>query len=403
MNTLNLKNKTKVLLRGANVCDVNLWQQRRDILVEDGRIKAVEPKITPPDGTEIVDMAGYAAVMPGFIDAHVHLVTKEEDYEHAALENWARSGLTAVRDMGLGGQRSLEAYLDWVAEVNADPACSRVFTCGPFVCKKEGMGYRKTGGELKAYAADNPAEAAEVVETVLSQGCDGIKLMFGSGMFGKVFPNFGSEELKAIVEHADGYGKWVACHVFEEKFVDTLIDAGVTELAHMPTDPLSDEQIARMVQAGMIITPTLVSSVVPPLPLPGQPARNGESAGAYVPGTYFQKEKYLVASDNVRRFFQAGGTIAMGTDTMRMTELHALPGIPVLELQLLAESGLSVRDVIVSATINAAKACGAEKELGTIEPGKEASLIAVSTPLDSSFQALEKVSFVMNRGKRIVG
>ena len=113
------------------------------------------------------------------------------------------------------------------------------------------------------------------------------------------------------------------------------------------------------------------------------------------------EEQEKIAIDNVARFFRKGGLVAVGTDAMRMETRPAAVAMPVKELQLLYKALGSVQEVIKAATLNAAKVCYLDKELGTIEAGKKANLIAVKDPLDETFAALSHVEFVMNQGKVI--
>lgn len=102
--------------------------------------------------------------------------------------------------------------------------------------------------------------------------------------------------------------------------------------------------------------------------------------------------------DNVRRYHAKGGMLVLGTDTMRMEQMPGAAGVPVKEFQLLHQSGLSVREALAAATLNAARACKVDDRLGTIETGKQANLIAISSELDGTFEALREVGFVMNNG-----
>ena len=110
------------------------------------------------------------------------------------------------------------------------------------------------------------------------------------------------------------------------------------------------------------------------------------------------EEQEAIAIDNVARFFQKGGLVAVGTDAMRMETRPKSVAMPLRELQLLYKALGSVQEVIKAATINAAKVCYLDREMGTIQEGKKANIIAVRDPLDESFQALGHVEFVMNQG-----
>ena len=110
------------------------------------------------------------------------------------------------------------------------------------------------------------------------------------------------------------------------------------------------------------------------------------------------KEQEDICVDNVRRFVEKGGVVAVGTDTMRMEAQPHVACMPVRELQLLHKTGLTVPQVIDAATITAAKLCKIDDQVGSIEVGKQANIIAVKDPVDETFEALSHVEFVMNRG-----
>ena len=107
-----------------------------------------------------------------------------------------------------------------------------------------------------------------------------------------------------------------------------------------------------------------------------------------------QQEKDAV--DNIRRFHAKGGTVVMGTDTMRMTQQPQNACVPLRELRLLRQAGLSLQEVVAACTRNAAVACRLDG-MGSLQPGKAACLIAVPGEL-TEVDALADVCFVMNRG-----
>ena len=117
--------------------------------------------------------------------------------------------------------------------------------------------------------------------------------------------------------------------------------------------------------------------------------------GIEMPDTKTQERQCV---DNVARFVKLGGKVAVGTDAMRMEIQPEVAGMPLRELRLLHEAGLSVDEVIDAATINAAEVCGIADQVGSIAVGKRANLIAVKDPIDEGFDALAHVEFVMNRG-----
>ena len=88
-----------IVIKNAIVCDTNTWQQKKDIKIEDGIIQEVGSNLV---GDEIIDLEGYT-LMPGFFDAHMHLVSGSEPMDDQSLREWAQGGVLTVRDMGFGG------------------------------------------------------------------------------------------------------------------------------------------------------------------------------------------------------------------------------------------------------------------------------------------------------------
>ena len=198
--------------------------------------------------------------------------------------------------------------------------------------------------------------------------------------------------------------------MLDSEFVEPLLDAGIPEFAHMPVDRIPDELIDRMVKQGVAVVPTLCT-VNPPPPSEDEmkmfkpKGPNGEEMKMPpMPEPKVSKdEQEKICIDNVARFFRKGGLVAVGTDTMRMETRPGSAVMPVKELQLLHQAGLSVADVIDAATINAAKVCKIDDKVGSIAVGKQANIIAVKGEIDETFESLSHVEFVMNRGVVIKG
>lgn len=109
-----------------------------------------------------------------------------------------------------------------------------------------------------------------------------------------------------------------------------------------------------------------------------------------------QQAKHM--RENLRRFYEAGGKIVIGTDLIHSTDFMKDAVIPTVELRHLVEVGIPFQEAIKTGTLYAAQVIGTAAEEGTIEIGKLANLIAVPGSVDESFQALENVPFVMHYG-----
>ena len=386
----------KILLKNAKI----YGGDTADILVENGRIIGIGAYDA---ADEIHDLSGYASVLPGVIDAHMHIVTGDIEYNDRALRAWALSGVTTVRDLGMGNDKNdhpTEEFLRYRETIEI-PECARCLTAGRFVAQYHGLNHIMSDGAETGYGCRTPEDAAAAVNELIDMGCEGIKTSIGRGMGGGQTP-IETEKLKAISDTAKARGVWVTCHVLDAEFIPALLEAGMPEFAHMPTDHVSDELLKAMADAGVTCTPTLMSINAPRPPLPkGMKPPKMPPMPKDMPPMPDPQQQEDICVDNVRRFVAFGGTVAVGTDTMRMESQPHVACMPVKELQLLHKAGLTVPEVIDAATITAAKLCKIDDQVGSIEVGKQANIIAVKDPIDETFEALSHVEFVMNRGKVI--
>jgi imidazolonepropionase-like amidohydrolase len=384
----------KILLKNAKI----YGGDTADILVEDGTITGIGSFDT---ADEVHDMTGYASVLPGIIDAHIHIVTGDIEYNDRALRSWAQAGVTTVRDLGIGNdknQHPTEEFLAYRATIET-PECAHCLTCGRFVAEYHGLNHIMSDGAETGYGCKTPEDAAAAVNELIDMGCDGIKTSVGQGMDG-TGSVLSVEKLKAIADTAKARGVWCTAHVLDSELVPRLLDAGIPEFAHMPTDHMPDDLLKRMVDQGVTCTPTLCTIKAPRPPMPEGAKLPPMPKDMKMPPMPMidpdEQEKTVV--DNTRRFIEYGGMVAVGTDTMRMESQPHVATMPLRELQLLHQAGLSVSQVIDAATINAAKLCKIDDQVGSIAVGKKANIIAVKAPIDETFEALSHVEFVMNRG-----
>jgi len=382
-----------ILLKNAKI----YGGETSDILVEDGKILGIGAYDT---ADEILDMSAYAAVLPGVIDAHMHIVTGDIAYNDRALRAWAQAGVTTVRDLGMGNDKNdhpTQEFLRYRETIEV-PECAHCLTAGRFVAQWHGLNHIMSDGNETGYGCKTPEDAVHAVNELLDMGCDGIKTSVGRGMDGKS-EVLDVPKLKAIADTAKQRGVWVTCHVLDADLIPRLLEAGMPEFAHMPTDYVSDDLLKAMADAGVTCTPTLMSINAPRPPMPkGAKPPKMPPMPKDMPPMKSPQEQEDICVDNVRRFVAFGGTVAVGTDTMRMESQPHVACMPVKELQLLHKAGLSVPQVIDAATITAAKLCKIDDQVGSIEAGKQANIIAVMDEIDETFQALSHVEFVMNRG-----
>jgi imidazolonepropionase-like amidohydrolase len=345
------------------------------VVVAEGRILAAGPRaqINLPSHITRLDMAG-GTVLPGFINAHVHA-----GYSQPTLEAWARGGVTTVRDLGALGPYSPELFKTRDA-LCAKSRCARLVAVGSFI--------NVTGGYPIAYwngfavTVDTPADARRAVNRLVDDGAEVIKTAFESGysFAQRGWPLLPPETAKALVAAAHERGVPVSAHVTSARDLPRALDAGVDEIAHMVVDPCPEELLQRAAGTGIRWVPTLE-------------LWQGISR--------LHKINYdRAAVDNLARFVQAGGEVALGTDYAGAPMDFEL-GMPLTEIQLMAAAGMAPDQIVVAATRNAARACNLEREIGTLQAGKAADLIVVDGDPLAEPNDLAKRRLVMCRGRMI--
>jgi len=334
------------------------------VVIRDGLIAFAGPRsrVTISADADLVDVGG-ATILPGFIDAHVH-----NAYSAPALWTWAQAGVTTVRDEAIlqtgAVLRDLIAQRDtaWNA-----PRYARLVSAGWMITAPGGY------GRLAVSTAD---EARQRVNEELDQGADLIKVAVEDGTtVQNSLPVLSTDALLAAVAAAHARGRLVSAHITDARFLQTVVNAGVDDAAHVTWDPVPDALFRQMIARHITMVPTLTVF---------------EPGGALVPG-----------QANLRRFLQLGGTVALGDDYAGLPASqnpHFALGMPMPEILWMAEAGMTPMQIIVAATRNAAHVCGLDAELGTLEAGKTADVLVVNGDPLSDLNALLNVRLVIHRG-----
>ena len=183
-----------------------------------------------------------------------------------------------------------------------------------------------------------------------------------------------------ICQTAHYRNKRVAAHISRASHLDMAIEGGVDDVVHMIIDNLPDSLISLMIQDDIYWVPTL-------------------ELWAGVSDMY-SINWIDIAKSNLHRFVQAGGKVAMGTDYDGYITPFDL-GMPITEMKLMQEAGMTPMQIIIAGTINAASVCDLENELGTIEAGKIADIIIVDgNPLED-LEYFSNVQMVIHNGEII--
>ncbi|MDB4897721.1 MAG: hypothetical protein JWN15_3983 [Firmicutes bacterium] len=352
---------------------------------DDGRILRVGREGAVPPGAEVVDLSGYT-VIPGLVDAHDHLCIDTGDEHAQALESdqyQIVKGLRNARTMVSGGITTLrdvgeKHYNDVVLReaLNAGEFPGpRVISCGEFICR--------TGGHAWYFGVqvNGPDDVRRGVREQLKNGAQFIKAMISGGMGTKGSDPKGQElsdeEIHVLMAEAHRAGRKVAAHIHGGTGARVAIEAGLDTLEHGIY--LEREDVELMAAHGTTLVVTYGVAEVA-MSQPGVPEHFRSKAAAALDG-YVQRLQWA------RR---AGVKIAAGGDGVH--------GRPALEMRALVSAGYSPMEALQALTIGGAAVVDLQGEIGTIEAGKWADLVAVQgNPLDD-VMAVEQVRYVMRVG-----
>jgi imidazolonepropionase-like amidohydrolase len=334
------------------------------LVIQEGRVIAVGPRaeINVPDDAKIIDVQG-STILPGFINAHVHLGFDEEK-----LEAWAQGGVTTVRDLGAFRSPDLFSRRDALL---MDNGYARLVAAGPIVTVPEGYPMAPWG--VKGLPVTSPEDAASKINGLLDDGADVIKIAVESGyIFSEKIPVLSAEEAAAIVSVAHERGTVVSAHVTASQDLGRALDAGVDDIAHMITNPLYDGLIEHMLENDVYWVPTL---------------ELWKNVG-------YGDRRAIV---NLAKFVEAGGKVALGTDYAGYNAEFDL-GMPITEIELMQKAGMTPMQIIVAGTKNGAHVCNLDHELGTLEAGKIADVLVVDGDPLEDIHALTNIRMVLHNG-----
>jgi imidazolonepropionase-like amidohydrolase len=388
------------------------------VLIHGNRITRVgeQGKLKPPQGAEVIDCSRYT-VMPGMMDLHIHTamyncmtfhnhrVAQFETMPHLQqmyalfhAQNCFDMGFTTLRDLGMNGPYGL--LVNEMCAVR--DAINAGIVEGPRMLI---AGFTTmTGSHLELIqpramyrwgfnTADGPWELRKLARKNMLAGCDIIKTCAsGGGGTDKEEPdirNMTQEELDAVVDEAHALHKHAAVHCFTTSAQRMALKAGADTIEHMVFH--DDETIELIRKAGVPVTPTLLHRTDHAIQL-----RREHGTADFV----LRKMKYLqpFCFETFRKMYKAGVKIAMGTDMGFEPDM----GSNAAELEIYVKLGMKPMDAILTTTRNAAQALKQEKDLGTIEAGKLADVIAVDgDPLKNirCLQDKKNIKIVMKEGR----
>jgi imidazolonepropionase-like amidohydrolase len=392
------------VLRAARMLDIEAGRIIRpgEVLVRGERIAEAGPTVNHPPGAEVIDL-GDATLMPGLIDAHVHLFlhpgaedlqTVEESVPHRtilallAARDDLTAGFTAERDMGTEGAGS--------ADTAVRNAIDRGLIPGPRL-RVSGNAIDILGGHedanrfnpqqhvlSNATYANNADQLVEAIRQQFKEGADFIKIYetgadsLRDGKFTTPF-QYTEAQLSAAIQEAARVGKRVAVHATGEPGTLYAARAGVASIDH--AYQLGDETIRLMQQKQIYAVPTftIIEYFADHAATPADGQRQREMLEFH--GQEFKKQ------------LAAGVPMAVGSDTGPFPH-----GTQAREFELMVKYGMPPLAVLQADLINGAKLLGWEGQIGALKTGYFADVIAVPGDPLQDIGTLQKVRFVMKGG-----
>ena len=399
---------TATLIRAARLIDGNgNLAEPGTVLVEGERIVAVGTAAATAPADQTIDL-GEATIMPGLIDLHTHLTDRVGTHweevlvtttpAQAALWGAAnalttlRAGFTTVRDMGPTWPYTDVDLRDIIAEgVMPGP---RMQVAGNYVSATGGAGdARQFSIYVDVPVVRNLADGVDAVRAAVrtnhKNGADFTKILATGAVLSVGIPpgaqQYSEAELAVAVEETDRWGRFTAAHAHGTEGIKAAIRAGVRTVDH--GSMLDDEAVAMLQESDYTYyVPTLYVGVIVP--------RDGAALGIPEPLIRRSTEMMRYRNATFRRAVEAGLTIGFATDAGVFEHGHN-----AREFQIRVENGQSEMDAISSATSVAAMIMGWEADVGSLEAGKYADIIAVpGNPLDD-ITLLERVTWVMKGGE----
>src|SRR5438874_1747779 len=368
------------------------------IVVRDGKIAAIGPsaRVTVPANTQRVALNG-KTVIPGLVNAHGHVGnTVGLQQGHYSAENvlrdlrtYAAYGVTTVFSLGDDQEAGFKAR-DSQNVPSLDRA--RLFVAGPVLAPK------------------SPEDARKLVDEDAAMKVDIVKIRVDDNL--GTTPKMAPEIYKAVIDQAHKKGLRVAVHLFYLEDAKAVLDAGADFIAHSVRDvDVDDAFVAMLKRRSVCYCPTLMREVstfvyestpswfsdpfflkhadmkaVEALKEPARQAqmKNSRSAQRYKAGLE-------VANRNLKKLSDSGVSIAMGTDTGPPARFQGY--FELMELEMMAKAGLSPKQVLASATRDAAK-CQKLDDVGTLESNKWADFVVLDADPLADISNVRKISAV---------
>jgi imidazolonepropionase-like amidohydrolase len=380
------------------------------IVIRNAKIAEILPgHVAGPAGATLIDLKD-KFVLPGLIDSHVHLdsdaggnaalveavTNSDAETAYRAAGNAKKTlmaGFTTVRNLGDGTGATL-ALRDAIAAGNLPgpriiDAGRSISTTSGHMDAHNGMNEDLHGSISEDNLCDGVESCRQAVRKQIRRGVDVIKIATTGGVNSRIGVGVGKQifddEVKALVDTAHLYGKKIAVHAHGNDGVNAALAAGADSIEHGTM--LDDASVKLFKQAGAYYVPTLST-------VNGYLERLAANPNAYPPDVLAKvKWRIEVTGKSLEKAYPAGVKIAFGTDAG--VSKH---GRNADEFELMVKHGMPAAAAIEAATMNAATLLGVDKEVGSLEAGKAADIIAVSGDPTKDVTVLKAVQFVMKDG-----
>ena len=392
------------VLTAARMLDVRSGKliDNQQIVVREGRIVSVgRAGDAFPAGAERIDLKDMT-LLPGLIDMHVHIDSDPtySGYTYLQFSDrfWSAVSVTHAHDTLMAGFTTIRnlGSDDW-NDVGVQQAIDAGKVVGPRIVPA-GYAFGATGGhcdstyfppsmnDRNAYNADNAEEARKSVREVRKYGAQVIKICATGGVFSRNTEpgqqQMTYDEMKATVDEAKMWGLKVAAHAHGAAGIREAIRAGVTTIEHASL--IDDEGIRLAKQYGAWLSMDIYNT--------DYTQSEGRKNGVLEDNLRKDREIGNLQRENFRRAHQAGVKMVFGTDAGIFPH-----GQNARQFAVMVRYGMTPTQAIQSATINAAEALG-RSDLGAIEAGRYADIVAVSGNPAQDVTLLESVAFVMKGG-----
>lgn len=394
-------------IRAARLYDPvkNVFLKNQDIIVRGKKIEKTGSGLQKPAGAEEINL-GTCTVTPGLIDAHTHVLTiqrmkdqlEEDILLNSDIERTLRAagicksfldaGFTTIRDLGNSGQ-FLDLNLQRALR-NGWIEGPRMVISGPILSPEDGQFFNLASHNH--YVIDheyrvikNPEDARQAVKDHIARGVDVIKVVMGDGRITLTL-----EEVKMIVQTAHTYGVKVTAHATYDQVIDRALEAGVDGIEH--GYGISDSLLDKMARKKVYLVPTI------------------GNYDAYI-RMFKDNEKELSPDElkGLRPFIERSElivkkAISKGVMVVNGSDMYLFNKIPQGEaakntLDTYFEACNNPADVLKTATLNAAIACGVDSFTGVIKENMAADIVAFEGDLEKDFiKSIYKVKFVMKDG-----